>query len=105
MTKDIEKNIRKNEIKSRLNTMVDPKVLASFPSAKVTAQNTRKFRFGLAMLIVGVLTAAFGLYLPPTDPMSRTMFLCFALIYAGAGAWYIDRANRALAGKQDTDNP
>jgi hypothetical protein len=98
MTKKID---FKNEIKSRLNTEIDSQSLASFPPATVSPKNTRQHRFGQGMLIVAVLTAAFGLYIPENDIGGRVMFICFALICAAVGAWHIDRANRALVGRSN----
>lgn len=46
------------------------------------------------MIGLGVLSLAAGLYLPLGDGVGRAIFLFGALLYAGLGAWAIDRANR-----------
>ena len=81
---------RKSDIKSRLASLVD---LNSLP-ADDRQERHRRRSFGLTMIGLGVLSLVAGLYLPIGDGVGRAIFLFGALLYAGLGAWAIDRANR-----------
>lgn len=80
---------RKSDIASRLATLVD---LKSLPSGERLVRQRRR-SFGLAMIALSVLILVAGLYLPVGDGFWRAIFFLAALLYAGLGAWSIDRAN------------
>lgn len=81
---------RKAEIRSRLAALVDTKSLPS----DALQHSQRRRSFGQAMLVLSVFILVAGLYLPFVDWIGRAIFLSAALLYAGLGAWSIDRANR-----------
>ena len=80
---------RKSDIASRLPELLD---LKSLPRIEKPILDRRR-TFGLAMIALAVLILAAGLYLPFGDGVWRAIFLLAALLYAGLGAWSIDRAN------------
>lgn len=81
---------RQREIKARLASLIPP---ASLPRDD-THRRQEQGSFGHAILILSVFIAAAGLYVPSDDWLGRAVFLGTALLYAGVGAWAIDRANR-----------
>lgn len=91
---------------------ISPKMEAIFPKGITfeprgpSLENIRQSRFGFSMIFVGVIALIGGLYLLPTDPVSRTIMLIAGLICAVIGAWKIDRANRELKllGKSSPDS-
>jgi uncharacterized membrane protein YiaA len=87
----IDQITRKSEIKSRLSGLLDAKTLASLPVSR-RQQEERWRAFGQAMLVLGVFILVAGLYLP--DLTGRSIFLFGALLYAGVGAFSIDRAKK-----------
>lgn len=82
---------RKSEIKSRLSGLLDAKTLASLPVSR-RQQEERWRAFGQGLLVLSVFVLVAGLYLP--DMTGRSIFLFGALLYAGVGAFSIDRAKK-----------
>jgi len=54
----------------------------------------RNFRYGVGMMLAGLLSAVGGAVPIPTSVASRAMFLFFGVVMALVGAYYIDRSNR-----------
>lgn len=81
---------RQHEIKTRLASLLNP---ASLPLDDAHRRQKQR-SFGHAMLVLSVFVVGAGLYIPLNDGFGRAIFLGGALLYAGSGAWAIDRANR-----------
>jgi len=88
--KDAESKPTQSEIKSRVATLLGAE--PPFPPARLSSRESRKSSFGLAMILLGVFILAAGVYLPDADFIGRAIFMCAALVYAGIGAYVLDRA-------------
>ena len=81
---------RQREIKARLASLLN---LGTLPIDDAHRRQKQR-SFGHAMLVLSVFVLGAGLYIPFDDEFGRSIFLGAALLYAGVGAWTIDRANR-----------